>query len=156
MTHDHKLPLALQQAQMSFWMRTGELLQESGSSWLTLVEHWLARNAQKSRAETRTAADAADWLALALLPMNAGWQVLNHGMDNARDLTLTAINNQNALSAGMRQALGQWQVDTAQALSESRNAMPFSSMLTNLMQTAASAPAERASQQTRPPTLTAA
>jgi hypothetical protein len=131
--HHNNLPLDLHRAQLAFWMRTAELLNENRSRWLDLTHHALARDTSETHAETLETTQAPDWTAFASLPMNASWRMLNHGVGNARDLTLTALNNQAALGAGMRRALAQWQLETAQALSTSHNAMPFSGLLASLV-----------------------
>ena len=145
MTHAYNLPLALQRAQMAFWMRTGELMHESRGRWLELADHLLTRDVREAGVGTREMEGAADWPTLTSLPMDAGWRLLNHGVGNARDLALTAFNSHAAFDAGMRRALAQWQVEAAQALSASRNGMPLNGMLKNLMQTVDSEPSEPAS-----------
>ena len=137
MTDEHNLPLALMRAQMTFWMRTGELLQDNRNRWLALAQKSLARDTGEAHVETREAAQAADWSALASLPRHTGWRLLKHGVGNAQDLTLTAINNQTALAAGVQQAMAEWQRETAGAMTQARNAMPFSGTLKSLLQAAA-------------------
>lgn len=149
MTHDPSLPLTLQRAQMALWMRTGELLQDNGNRWLTLAQRLLDRGACEARAEASDTADAAGGAAPDALPMAAGWRLLNDGLCNARDMTLTVFSSQAVLDAGLRRALAQWQVDSAQALSTSRNRMPFNSAFTDLMQAAAAAPVEPAGRKLR-------
>ncbi len=144
MPHNHNLPLALQRAQMTYWMRIGELLHDSRRRWLELAHHALVRDTHVARADTVETKQSPDWTALASLPMHAGWRMLNHGVSNTRDLTLTAINNHTAFDAGMRRALAQWQIETGQALSVTRNVMPFSGASKSLIEPAAPAPAESA------------
>ena len=135
MSEQHNnLPLALHRAQMAFWMRTGELLNENRSRWLELAHRSQVRDTHQARVEPPDTERAPDGSMLATVPMDASWHVLNLGLVNARDLTLSALNSQAAFGVGMRRALAQWQVETAQALSNSRNAMPFSDVLKNLMQ----------------------
>lgn len=121
-------------------MRTGELRHEKRRRWPTLAARFLARDVREARAATRDTADATDASALASLPANAGWRVLNHGLGNARDMTLAALDNQTAFGAGMRRALAQWQVETAPVLGASRN---------TTQQAAASAAAESAAKKAR-------
>lgn len=128
-----QLPLDLFRAQMSLWTRTGELLQENRARWLALAEHSLARDAGEAHAETQETAGVADWGDLASLPMNTAWRLLGQTVSNAQDVALTAINNQTAFAAGWQRALGEWQRETAQAMTQARNAMPISAVLAELM-----------------------
>lgn len=142
MTQDTHLPLALMRAQMAFWTRTGELMQENRARWLALAEHTLARDAGEAHAETREALQATDWSQLSALPMNTGWRLLNQSVGHTQDLALTAINNQTALAAGLQRALAEWQRETASALTQSRNAMPFSGLLADMVGSAGIAAAD--------------
>lgn len=142
MTQDNHLPLALMRAQMAFWTRTGELLQENRGRWLALAEHSLARDAGEAHAETRAALQATEWSQLSSLPMNTGWRLLNQSVGHTQDLALTAINNQTALAAGLQRALAEWQSETASALTQTRNAMPFSGLLADMVSSVGIAPAD--------------
>ena len=143
MTQDQNLPLALLRAQSTFWLRTGELMQENRARWLALAEREQHDDATEVHTEADESAPAADWQTLAALPMNAQWRVLKQAVAMAQGLTLTAIQNQTAFSAGMQQALAQWQTETAQALSDSRNAMPISGAMKDLLRGVAALPADK-------------
>ena len=142
MTQDNQLPLALVRAQMAFWTHAGELMQENRGRWLELAEHSLARDAGEAQAETTEALQATEWSQLSSLPMNTGWRLLNQSVGHTQDLALTAINNQTALAAGLQRALAEWQHDTASALTQTRNAMPFSGLLADMVGSVGVPPAE--------------
>ena len=133
MTQDNQLPLALVRAQMAFWTRTGELMQENRGRWLALAENAQAHDTAEAHVETLEAVGADDLSAMANWPMNTGWRLLNQGLGGAQDLTLTAINNQAAFAAGMQRAIAEWQRETSSALTLARNAMPLSGAWAELM-----------------------
>lgn len=136
MNHDNNLPLALFRAQLAFWMRTGEILQESQGRWLALTQHALDRQTGDTHAETLGAVRASNWTELTSLPANAGWRFLNQGVASNQALALTAINNHTALAAGIQRALADWQRETATALTQASNSMPLSGMMKDALRAA--------------------
>lgn len=132
---DSNLPLAQFKANLALALRTSELLQQGRLLWLEENERQTTDTIAEMHDEMSQIDDSADWQALASVPGHAAWAIQHRLFGRFQTMTQVAIANQTQFSAGLQQALAEWQQGSAKALSQAGNAMPVQTGLRNLLQT---------------------
>ena len=141
MSIDTNLPLTLYKANLALWLRAMQLLQQDCRQWLERGSQTVNESIEETRAEVNKLLDSGDWRALAALPSHTAWRVLNQQVRDLQAVAQTAGANQTAFSTDWQQAFAAWQQKSAQALGQTRNAMPIHASLREFLQSWASLPA---------------
>lgn len=125
MVIDANSPAALSTAWLELCWRTGALHQAWAQRWA----HYWAESAQLAMNGALHGIDgvagANDWKARSARIDDAGWQSMHGGLETLQRFASTAMDAQSEFSTGMREAVRQWQRDSARALHARRSAMPL-------------------------------
>lgn len=125
MAVDTDSPAALSTAWLELYWRTGALQQDWARRW---ARYW-AESAQDTVNNAlhgiEGVAGAADWKSHSARIDDAAWHQMHGGLDHLQRFVSTAMDAQSTFSTGMREALLQWQRDSARALHARRSAMPL-------------------------------
>lgn len=112
------LPLKLWKANLDLQMRIGQLIQDSGREWMEVGTRAVGEGVEEGDAELREFLRSGDWQSLAALPVDAFWRQAQQRFGDGQAVTQIAVTAQNAFSAGLIEALQDWQKQTARILAE--------------------------------------
>lgn len=133
MNIDANLPLSLHKANVALWLRTTQLLQESGQLWLERGSQVVDDNLEEARSCVDQLRESEDWQALAALPGRVAWRVLSQQVGSLQAAAETTLSVQMAFASGWQQALATWQKESAHALTRADDAMPIQTSLRALL-----------------------
>ncbi|MBU9486208.1 hypothetical protein KTE66_26660 [Burkholderia multivorans] len=103
------ISLHLYKTNREFQLRIARLLQESGRQWFEAVERATADSIAESAAEIETLRGKTDWPSVAALPAESLGRLFQRRADDAQAVAREAVKSQAAFTAGLQQALGDWQ-----------------------------------------------
>ncbi|NLD70540.1 MAG: hypothetical protein GX644_17215 [Limnobacter sp.] len=125
MVIDVNSPAAMSTAWLELCWRTGALQQGWAQRWAQCWAETVQHATNDALQSLESVAGAVDWKSRAARIDDAGWQAMQGGLDTLQRFASTAMDAQSEFSTGMREAVRQWQRDSARALHARRSAMPL-------------------------------
>jgi Phasin protein len=116
MTTQSDLPLNLYKANTEFQLRISKLVMENWKKWLELSSRAVDDGIAESQARVEQLLKAQDWTALATMPGEALWRLLQQRMGTGDINSQIAANVQAHFAQGLQEAVQIWQQDTARLL----------------------------------------
>ncbi|HEY2623491.1 MAG TPA: phasin family protein [Dyella sp.] len=116
MSNPSELPLNLYKANTEFQLRVSKLVMENWKKWLELSSRAVDDGISESTARVEQLLKAQDWTALASMPGETFWRLLQQRMGDTEVNKQIAANVQAHFAQGLQEAVMTWQKDTSQAL----------------------------------------
>ncbi len=116
MSNPSDLPLSLYKANTEFQLRVSKLVMENWKKWLELSSHAVDDGITESQARVEQLLKAQDWTALASMPGETFWRLLQQRAGDTEVNNQIAANVQAHFAQGLQEAIMTWQKDTSRAL----------------------------------------
>ncbi|ENO89352.1 hypothetical protein [Thauera linaloolentis] len=110
--------LDLYKANIELQLRITRLLQDAGREWLEAVQRSNEEGVSEATTEIEGLLNSANWQALTTLPGEAFWRLFQQRSGDVQALNQAAIERQAAFTAGLQQALENWQKAVTEAVGE--------------------------------------
>jgi hypothetical protein len=116
MSNPSDLPLSLYKANTEFQLRVSKLVMENWKKWLELSSRAVDDGITESQARVEQLLKAQDWTALASMPGETFWRLLQQRAGDTEVTNQIAANVQAHFAQGLQEAIMTWQQDTSRAL----------------------------------------
>jgi hypothetical protein len=116
MTTQSDLPLNLYKANTELQLRISRLVMENWKKWLEFSTRAVDDGIAESQAKVEQLLKAQDWQALATMPAETFWRLLQQRMGDSTVNNQIAAKVQAHFAQGLQEAVMAWQQDTARAL----------------------------------------
>ncbi|WP_266183970.1 phasin family protein [Dyella humicola] len=116
MSNPSDLPLSLYKANTEFQLRVSKLVMENWKKWLELSSRAVDDGISESQARVEHLLKAQDWTALASMPGETFWRLLQQRVGDTEVNNQIAANVQAHFAQGLQEAIMTWQKDTSSAL----------------------------------------
>ena len=116
MSNPSDLPLSLYKANTEFQLRVSKLVMENWKKWLELSSRAVDDGISESQARVEQLLKAQDWTALASMPGETFWRLLQQRAGDTEVTNQIAANVQAHFAQGLQEAIMSWQQDTSRAL----------------------------------------
>ncbi len=116
MTNPSDLPLNLYKANTELQLRINKLVMENWKKWLEFSNRAVDDGIAESQSKVEQLLKAQDWSALATMPAETFWRLLQQRMGDSTLNNQIAANVQAHFAQGLQEAIQTWQQDSARAL----------------------------------------
>ncbi|CAM5569349.1 phasin family protein [Eoetvoesiella caeni] len=131
----------LYKTNLELQLRIMQLLQDNRQRWLEAAQQRNTDAMAKTEAEIEGLSQAVDLQSFVTLPADTVERLFQTGMSSTQTMNEIAIKNQTELTAGLQQALQDWQKGVTQLLGSSANFAPW--LLSSMSLAGKSAPAAK-------------
>lgn len=118
MSNPSDLPLSLYKANTEFQLRVSKLVMENWKKWLELSSRAVDDGITESQARVEQLLKAQDWTALASMPGETFWRLLQQRAGDHEVTKQIAANVQAHFAQGLQEAIMTWQKDSTRALGD--------------------------------------
>lgn len=121
-------PIHLYKANAQLQLQITRLLQESGQQWLEAMQQISAGGVLETTSRIHGLQQAADWQALATLPVEVFQRLFQGRVGDAQAVANAAAKSQAVFADGLRQALVTWQESVSATFGASGDTASFAQL----------------------------